>query len=49
MIRSRGLTKRFGRILAVDGLDLDVREGGTGGEDYGDAGGRGYDGEPAGG
>ena len=27
MIRSRGLTKRFGRILAVDDLDLDVREG----------------------
>ena len=27
MIRSSGLTKRFGRILAVDGLDLDVREG----------------------
>ena len=27
MIRTTGLTKRFGRILAVDGLDLDVREG----------------------
>jgi ABC-2 type transport system ATP-binding protein len=27
VIRSRGLTKRFGRILAVDDLDLDVREG----------------------
>jgi ABC-2 type transport system ATP-binding protein len=27
VIRTRGLTKRFGRILAVDGLDLDVREG----------------------
>jgi ABC-2 type transport system ATP-binding protein len=27
VIRSRGLTKRFGRILAVDGLDLEVREG----------------------
>jgi ABC-type multidrug transport system ATPase subunit len=27
MIRTVGLTKRFGRIVAVDGLDLDVREG----------------------
>ncbi|HEX5087599.1 MAG TPA: ATP-binding cassette domain-containing protein [Nocardioides sp.] len=27
VIRTEGLTKRFGRILAVDGLDLDVREG----------------------
>jgi ABC-type multidrug transport system ATPase subunit len=27
VIRSSGLTKRFGRILAVDGIDLDVREG----------------------
>ncbi|MFL6269478.1 MAG: ATP-binding cassette domain-containing protein [Actinomycetes bacterium] len=27
MIRTEGLTKRFGRLLAVDGLDLDVREG----------------------
>jgi ABC-2 type transport system ATP-binding protein len=27
MIRTAGLTKRFGRIVAVDGLDLDVREG----------------------
>jgi ABC-type multidrug transport system ATPase subunit len=27
VIRTRGLTKRFGRILAVDDLDLDVREG----------------------
>jgi ABC-type multidrug transport system ATPase subunit len=27
MIRTRGLTKRFGRVLAVDGLDLDVEEG----------------------
>jgi ABC-type multidrug transport system ATPase subunit len=27
VIRTHGLTKRFGRILAVDGIDLDVREG----------------------
>ncbi|WP_309650051.1 ATP-binding cassette domain-containing protein [Nocardioides sp.] len=27
MIRTRGLTKRYGQILAVDDLDLDVREG----------------------
>ena len=27
MIRTRGLTKRFGAIVAVDGIDLDVREG----------------------
>ena len=27
MIRTAGLTKRFGRITAVDGVDLDVREG----------------------
>ncbi|MGI8645810.1 MAG: ABC transporter ATP-binding protein [Nocardioides sp.] len=27
MIRTRGLTKRFGRITAVDGIDLDVHEG----------------------
>ncbi len=27
MIVTRGLTKRFGPILAVDGLDLDVKEG----------------------
>ena len=27
MIRTSGLTKRFGPVLAVDGLDLDVREG----------------------
>ncbi|MBA3745416.1 ATP-binding cassette domain-containing protein, partial [Sporichthya sp.] len=27
MIRTRGLTKRFGRITAVDALDLEVREG----------------------
>ncbi|MBA2774709.1 MAG: ATP-binding cassette domain-containing protein [Nocardioidaceae bacterium] len=27
MITTRGLTKHFGRILAVDRLDLDVREG----------------------
>ena len=27
MIRTEGLTKRFGRVLAVDGVDLDVREG----------------------
>ena len=27
MIRAEGLTKRFGRVLAVDGLDLHVREG----------------------
>jgi ABC-2 type transport system ATP-binding protein len=27
MIRTEGLTKRYGRILAVDGVDLDVRAG----------------------
>ncbi len=27
MIRTTGLTKRYGRITAVDGVDLDVREG----------------------
>jgi ABC-type multidrug transport system ATPase subunit len=27
MITTRGLTKRFGRVLAVDGIDLDVHEG----------------------
>ena len=27
MIRTHGLTKRFGSVLAVDGIDLDVREG----------------------
>ena len=27
MIRTQGLTKRYGRITAVDGVDLDVREG----------------------
>ncbi len=27
MIRTTGLTKRYGEILAVDGVDLDVREG----------------------
>src|SRR3954452_1975034 len=27
VIRTEGLTKRFGRITAVDSLDLDVREG----------------------
>jgi ABC-2 type transport system ATP-binding protein len=27
MIRTRGLTKRFGRVVAVDGVDLDVHEG----------------------
>ena len=27
MIRTYGLTKRYGAILAVDGVDLDVREG----------------------
>ena len=27
MIVTRGLTKRFGRLTAVDGLELDVREG----------------------
>jgi ABC-type multidrug transport system ATPase subunit len=27
VITTRGLTKRFGRVTAVDGLDLDVREG----------------------
>jgi ABC-2 type transport system ATP-binding protein len=27
MIRTAGLTKRFGRVVAVDGLDLEVEEG----------------------
>ncbi|GAA1912180.1 ABC transporter ATP-binding protein [Nocardioides lentus] len=27
MIRTEGLTKRYGRVTAVDGVDLDVREG----------------------
>ncbi len=27
MIATRGLTKRYGAVLAVDGIDLDVREG----------------------
>jgi ABC-2 type transport system ATP-binding protein len=27
MIRTTGLTKRYGPVLAVDGIDLDVREG----------------------
>jgi ABC-type multidrug transport system ATPase subunit len=27
MIRTQGLTKRYGRVLAVDRVDLDVREG----------------------
>ena len=27
MIVTRGLTKRFGHALAVDGIDLDVAEG----------------------
>jgi ABC-type multidrug transport system ATPase subunit len=27
VIRTQGLTKRFGQVLAVDSLDLDVREG----------------------
>ncbi|HEV3464127.1 MAG TPA: ABC transporter ATP-binding protein [Actinomycetota bacterium] len=27
MIRTEGLTKRFGRLVAVDGFNLDVREG----------------------
>ncbi|HEV7205676.1 MAG TPA: ATP-binding cassette domain-containing protein [Jatrophihabitans sp.] len=27
MIRTQGLTKRYGSVLAVDGVDLDVREG----------------------
>jgi ABC-2 type transport system ATP-binding protein len=27
MIRTEALTKRFGHVLAVDGIDLDVREG----------------------
>ncbi len=27
VIRSHALTKRFGRVVAVDGIDLDVREG----------------------
>ena len=27
MIRTQGLTKRFGRVLAVDSIDLDVRAG----------------------
>jgi ABC-type multidrug transport system ATPase subunit len=29
VIRTRGLTKRFGSITAVDGVDLEVREGDT--------------------
>ena len=29
VIRTRGLTKRFGRITAVDAVDLEVREGDT--------------------
>jgi ABC-2 type transport system ATP-binding protein len=29
VIRTRGLTKRYGRVLAVDGVDLDVRAGDT--------------------
>ncbi len=27
VVRTAGLTKRYGRVLAVDGIDLDVREG----------------------
>src|SRR5882757_7086062 len=27
MIVTRGLTKRYGHLLVVDGIDLDVREG----------------------
>lgn len=27
MIEARGLTKRYGRVLAVDGLSFDVRPG----------------------
>src|SRR5258708_14985770 len=27
MITTTGLTKRYGKVLAVDGLDLDVRSG----------------------
>ncbi len=27
MIRTRGLTKTYGQVRAVDGIDLDVREG----------------------
>src|ERR1700710_2813543 len=27
MIRTHGLTKRYGEVLAVDGIDLDVRDG----------------------
>src|SRR5690349_4414538 len=27
VIRTRALTKQFGRVTAVDGVDLDVREG----------------------
>jgi ABC-2 type transport system ATP-binding protein len=27
MIATEGLTKRFGSVLAVDGVDLDVRRG----------------------
>ena len=27
MIRTHGLTKRFGQVTAVDGIDLDVRDG----------------------
>ncbi|HZE65864.1 MAG TPA: ABC transporter ATP-binding protein [Sporichthyaceae bacterium] len=29
VIRTRGLTKRYGHVLAVDGVDLDVRAGDT--------------------
>ncbi|HEY3603508.1 MAG TPA: ATP-binding cassette domain-containing protein [Sporichthyaceae bacterium] len=29
VIRTRGLTKRYGQVLAVDGIDLDVRAGDT--------------------
>ena len=27
VIRTRGLTKRFGKLVAVNGIDLDVAEG----------------------
>jgi putative spermidine/putrescine transport system ATP-binding protein len=26
-VRPRGLTKRYGQVTAVDGIDLDIREG----------------------
>ena len=27
VIRTRGLVKRYGRVRAVDGIDLDVQQG----------------------